>query len=202
MISLTLLNAIKFLAYISPFLLGFTFILISAMNGTPLPAIIYFGILALSMFLLSLIVIKGTDPIPRDYNELCKTWGWNFFTDAYYRPSLGTYFIVFTLFYTIIPMIINKNMNYFFLSFMLFVFILDLVINFGVNKCYRISTYMISIFAGLIIGGVSSPLINATNPELVFFSTGGPSNNVTCGKVSNKNFKCLVYKNGQLIKQL
>lgn len=201
MLSLSLLNAIKFLAYISPFLLGFTFILIAAMNGTPLPAIIYFGILALSMFLLSLITISSTNPLPSNYNELCKTWGWNFFSDAYYRPSLGTYFIVFTLFYTLLPMILHSNVNYFFLTFMLFVFILDLVINFGVNKCYQTSTYFISIFAGLLIGGLTSPFIASADPSLVFFGSP-PSNNQQCGMVSKKNFKCLVYKNGQLIKQL
>tara|TARA_B100001063_G_C16557196_1_gene449092 strand:+ start:162 stop:356 length:195 start_codon:yes stop_codon:yes gene_type:complete len=63
------------------------------------------------------------------------------------------------------------------------------------------SSYIISIFAGTLIGGISSSFINASNPELVYFGLS-PSNNEVCGKVSNKNFKCSVYKNGQLIKQL
>ena len=196
-----LLNTFKFLAYIAPFLFGFSLITISALNGTFLQPIIYFGILALSMMLLSQIKINKDVPIPSNFNEICKTWGWNFFDDAYYRPSLGTYFIIFSVFYTLMPMIINKTFNIFFIVYIISVFMLDLIFNFGINKCYTTSSYVISIFAGVIIGGVSSSLINATNPELVYFGVS-PSNNQVCGKVSNKNFKCSVYKNGQLIKRL
>ena len=196
-----LLNTFKFLAYIAPFLFGFSLITISAMNGTFLQPIIYFGILALTMMLLSQIKLNKDMPIPADFNEICKTWGWNFFDDAYYRPSLGTYFIVFSVFYTLMPMIINKTFNIFFLVYIISVFVLDTLFNFGINKCYTTSSYVISIFAGTLIGGITSSLINATNPELIYFGLS-PSNNQVCGKVSNKNFKCSVYRNGQLIRQL
>ena len=53
-----LLNTFKFLAYIAPFLFGFSLITISAMNGTFLQPIIYFGILALTMMLLSQIKLN------------------------------------------------------------------------------------------------------------------------------------------------
>lgn len=99
------------------------------------------------------------------------------------------------------PMIINKTFNVVFIVYIIAVFLLDLIFNFSINKCYTISSYTISVFLGTLIGGISSSLINSTNPELVYFGEL-PSNNVTCGKVSNKNFKCLVYKNGQLIKRL
>ena len=196
-----LLNTFKFLAYIAPFLFGFSLITISAMNGTYLQPIIYFGILALTMMLLSQIKLNKDMPIPADFNEICKTWGWNFFDDAYYRPSLGTYFIVFSVFYTLIPMIINQTFNIFFILYIICVFLLDFIFNFSINNCYTMSSYIISIFAGTLIGGLSSSFINTTNPELVYFGLS-PSNNEVCGKVSNKNFKCSVYKNGQLIRQL
>ena len=196
-----LLNTFKFLAYIAPFLFGFSLITISALNGTFLQPLIYFGILALTMLILSQIKLNKDMPMPADFNEICKTWGWNFFDDAYYRPSLGTYFIVFSAFYTLMPMIINNNFNIFFITYIISVFLLDSIFNFGINNCYTASSYVISIFFGIIIGSVSSSLINSSNPELVYFGNS-PSNNQTCGKVSNKNFKCSVYKNGQLIKQM
>ena len=147
-----LLNTFKFLAYIAPFLFGFSLITISAMNGTFLQPIIYFGILALTMMLLSQIKLNKDIPLPADFNEICKTWGWNFFDDAYYRPSLGTYFIVFSVFYTLMPMIINKTFNIFFLVYIISVFVLDTVFNFSINKCYTTSSCVISIFAGTLIG--------------------------------------------------
>ena len=196
-----LLNTLKFLAYISPFLLGFTFITVSALNATYLKPLIYIGILALTMLIVAQIKLNDNMPMPNDFNELCKTWGWNFFDDAYYRPSLATYFITFSAFYSLMPMIINKTFNVVFIVYIIAVFLLDLIFNFSINKCYTISSYTISVFLGTLIGGISSSLINSTNPELVYFGES-PSNNVTCGKVSNKNFKCLVYKNGQLIKRL
>lgn len=201
MMKLNLLNSLKFLAYITPFLLAFTFILLAAINGTPIPALIYFGILAISIFLLSLFVIKTDTPLPTNYNELCKTWGWNFFDDAYYRPSLATYFIVFTFFYTMVPMFINSNVNYWFMAFMLSVFALDTVFNFFINNCYTLPSFITSMITGLIVGIGSAVGINGISPNLTFFGDM-KSNKATCGKVSNKNFKCLVYKNGQILKQL
>ena len=197
----TLLNSIKFLAYITPFLLGFTFILLAAMNGTPLPAIVYFGVLALTMFIVSLIVVKSDTPLPTNYNELCKTWGWNFYDDAYYRPSLATYFIVFTAMYNIVPMFMNSNVNYWFMFFLILVFALDSVVNYGINKCYTVASYTLASVFGMIVGGVSSALINTADPNLMLFGNI-PSDRQSCGRTSNKNFKCLVYKNGQLIKRL
>ena len=77
-----LLNTLKFLAYISPFLLGFTFITVSALNATYLKPLIYIGILALTMLIVAQIKLNDNMPMPNDFNELCKTWGWNFFDDA------------------------------------------------------------------------------------------------------------------------
>ena len=171
------------------------------MNGTPLPAIVYFGVLALSMFIVSLIVVKADTPLPSNYNELCKTWGWNFYDDAYYRPSLATYFIVFTAMYNIVPMFMNSNVNYWFMFFLILVFALDSVVNYGINKCYSVASYTLASVFGLIVGGVSSALINTADPSLMLFGDI-PSNRQSCGRTSNKNFKCLVYKNGQLIKRL
>ena len=199
---LWLLNILKFLAYISPFLLGFTFITVSALNGTYLQPIIYFGILALTMLVISTIKINSGMPMPDDFNELCKTWGWNFFNDAYYRPSLATYFIVFSAFYTITPMIITGSINVPFIVYLITVFLLDFVFNFNINNCYTVSSYTISVFLGIIIGAITSSLIHSTFPELIYFGDGEPSNKESCGKVSNKQFKCKVYRNGELIKQL
>ena len=196
-----LLNTLKFLAYIAPFLLGFTFITVSALNGTFLQPLVYFGVLSLTMLVLSQIKINGNLDLPTDYNAICKTWGWNIFDDAYYRPSLGTYFIVFSAMYTIMPMIISQNINVFFIVYLISVFLLDLIFNFSINKCYTITSYSISVFFGLLVGSLSSTLVHSTNPELVYFGDT-PSNNQTCGKKNNKNFKCSVYKNGKLIKNL
>lgn len=196
-----LLNTLKFLAYISPFLLGFTFITVSAINGSFLKPVLYFGILALTTLILSLFKLNKDMDMPENYNELCKTWGWNVFNDAYYRPSLATYFITFTLFYTCIPMILNNNVNVMFIIYIVAVMLLDFVFNYSINKCYTTASYTISIFFGVILGSVISAYINSLNPELLYFGDES-STKENCGKVSKKNFKCKVYKNGQLLKTL
>ena len=193
-------NMFQFLAYITPFLLGFTFLLLAAMNGNVLQAVVYFGILVMTSLVVSMLKINNGVPLPA-IPEVCKTWGWNFFDDAYYRPSLSTYFISFTLMYVLTPMLVTSNVNWFLFSFMTFVYVLEMTYNFGYNKCYTLMSFVLSTLLGVLFGGGSGLLLSKNAPEMIFFGDK-PSNKATCGKVSNRNFKCVVYKNGQLIKSI
>ncbi len=64
--------------------------------------------------------------------------------------------------------------------------------------CYTYSQSMIAYGIGAVAGLVWASIIySARTPELLYFSKY--KNNEICSKVSNKTFKCKVYKNGKLI---
>ena len=102
-------NLFDIITYISTFLLGFTFILLSFINGEPIKPIVYLGsLLSTMMLVVFFLKFKTKEPIP--ISPICNMW--SILDDTFYRPSMSTYFIIFTFFYTLIPMIITSNMNY------------------------------------------------------------------------------------------
>jgi hypothetical protein len=193
-------NVFQFLSFISPFLLAFTFILIGFMNSEPLKTLIYLGSLSLTMFLVvGLLKFSADRPSKRAImSPLCGVW--NLLDDSYKRPSMSTYFITFTLFYTFVPMLISSSFNYFLFSFILLVLASDSVSKF-MNECINIKGWMIALVTGALFGSLVSFGINHLDPNLLFFGDY-KTNNVMCSKPSNKKFVCSVYKNGQLIKNL
>lgn len=197
--TLSMYNLFQFLSYISPFLLAFTFILIGFMNGSPLQPIIYLGILSLSMGLIVGLLKLNTNEIIPKTSPMCNIW--NIMPDSYNRPSISTFFIMFTFSYIMLPMVLSGNINYYLMTFILLVFAGDTVTKMMINKCISTSSFVVSLVTSAIIGSGAGFGIYSINPELTFFSDI-KSNKVSCGKKSDKRFVCSVYKNGQLVKNL
>jgi hypothetical protein len=197
--NLSMTNLFQFLSYISPFLLAFTFILIGFMNGQPIQPIIYLGVLSLTMGLVvGLLKLNNEGAIPTQ-GALCNMW--NIMPDAYNRPSMSTYFIVFTFAYIMMPMIMANNINYYLMTFILLIFAGDTISKYVMNKCISTSGLVVAFITAAILGTGAGFGIYSINPELTFFSDV-KSNRVSCGKKSGKEFVCSVYRNGQLIKNL
>lgn len=196
--TLSATNMFQFLAFISPFLLAFTFILIGFMNYEPIKPLLYLGSLTMTMFLVvGLLKFSVSGRQPKIPSALCGVWN---MSDAYNRPSMSTYFITFTLFYLFVPMLISNNFNYFLFTFILLILASDSVSKF-MNECIHIKGWIIALVTGGLFGSLISFGIHHLDPNLLFFGDY-KTNNVMCSKPSNKKFVCSVYKNGQLIKNL
>lgn len=114
------------------------------------------------------------------------------------KLSLSTFFIVFTLTYLILPMQSNKDWNYYVIVGFLGMLILDALL--------QINTFCIE-YLGLITGAGLGVFISwifymiihsAGGDKLLYFNTIS-SNNVYCSKPKKQQFKCYVYKNGEII---
>lgn len=196
-IQLSASNLFDIITYISTFLLGFTFILISFINSEPVKAIVYLGsLLTTMMIVVFLLKFKTNEPLPT--SAICGMW--TMLDDTFFRPSMSTYFIVFTLFYTLIPMILTSNMNYWLMTFIIVIFAIDTVGKKFIHKCMTWTGLLISLITGGVLGSLFSFGLYHTAPLLVYFGNLS-SNNTQCGK-KGKKFVCSVYKNGQLIKNL
>lgn len=190
-------NLFLFMSYISPFLLAFTFIFLGFINSEPLKPLMYLGTLLFTMSIVVFLLKFNSDSKP-SLNPLCGIF--TFMDDEFYRPNISTYFITFTLFYSVLPMILSQETNYYFLSLILFVLVGDTVTKLSYG-CVNIMGIVTSIVTGLLLGTLSGMGLYYTNSDLVFFG-GKPSNNIGCGKPSKQSFKCSVYKNGQIISTL
>ena len=115
----------------------------------------------------------------------------------YPNLSVSTFFIVFTLTYLILPMQQNQDWNYYVIVGFLAMLFVDTL--FKLQNCAT----KLGIVSGTIIGGMFSFLcyfiINqAGGDKLLYFNTVS-SNNIYCSRPKKQQFKCFVYKNGEII---
>lgn len=190
-------NLYLFLSYISPFLLAFTLIFFGFVNSEPLKPLMYLGCL-LSTMAIVVFFLKFDSSKQPSMNPMCGMF--KFLDDEFYRPTISTYFITFTLVYCLLPMIMSGNTNYYFIALVLFLLVSDTTTKFSFG-CVNMNGVFLSIVTSILLGSLTAIGIFHTEPELLFFG-GKSSNNVVCNKPSNKTFKCSVYKNGQLLKTL
>lgn len=197
---LNLSNLFQFITYIAPFLLAFTFILIGFLNGQPIKSVVYVGAVSLATFIAMLLqtTIKSDAIVGR--SAMCDLWELPFIGNTYNSPSLSTFFITFSSIYMLIPMFMSGNINYPILFFFIFLLVGDSISKIT-NKCTNLIGLLLGFVFALVFGGILSTTIYHTVPEIIFFSDT-KSNNTTCGKPTKQNFKCSVYKNGVLVKNL
>jgi len=116
----------------------------------------------------------------------------------YPNLSVSTFFIMFTLTYLILPMQQNNDWNYYIIVGFLGLFAVDTLI-----KLKEFCTTQLGIFTGTVIGCIFSLLCyfiirKAGGDNFLYFNSIS-SNNVYCSKPKKQQFKCFVYKNGEII---
>jgi hypothetical protein len=196
---LNLSNLFQFITYIIPFLLIFTFILIGFLNNEPINSIMYVGAVTICTFLIGLIGNQFNIEVLKDRSAMCDLWDIPFI-NSIGGPSLTTYFITFSSIYMLLPMFMSGSINYGILLLFIILLVSDIVSKLS-NKCTSITGIMLSIIFGVVTSGLLTTGLYHAVPDLMFF-TENKSNKVMCGKPTKKKFKCSVYKNGQLLKEL
>jgi hypothetical protein len=123
------------------------------------------------------------------------------FFSKYQSLSLSSFFIMFTLFYLMAPMHYNNDWNYY--------AIFGFLILFGVDAFTKYTYFcitLVGIFSGSVLGmffGIMWFFIikSAGGDKLLYYNTSS-SNNIYCSKPKKQQFKCNVYKNGEIISSL
>ena len=114
--------------------------------------------------------------------------------------SVSTFFIVFTMVYLILPMMMNNDWNYYVIVGFLGILIMDTMVKF---TYFKICTRKTGVLVGLLVGCVYSFMCYeimhyAGMDKLLYYNTVS-SNNIYCSKPKKQTFKCYVYKNGEII---
>jgi|LauGreDrversion4_2_1035121.scaffolds.fasta_scaffold07573_5 hypothetical protein len=115
--------------------------------------------------------------------------------NRYDTLSLSSFFITFTFIYLALPMQKNNDWNYFVILGFLILYIVDVY-----SKPFQTS---LGIFLGSAMGSIYGLLCywfatTVGGDSLVYFNIIS-SNNVYCSRPKKQQFKCYVYKNGQVI---
>lgn len=120
--------------------------------------------------------------------------------------TYSTFILAFTMFYFIFPMILLNNdnksslFNYRIIIFFVAYIVFDLLIKKN-RLCLQMlsPTSIIGDLVGGIVAGISvSSIMYYTNQDYLFINEAA-SNAEVCSMPSKQQFKCSVYKNGELV---
>lgn len=198
----------QLLGAISPILLGFLLVAGSIFNNNIKGFIYLGGVLVASM--INILIGRaigrrydGSDPTTSASPEIkqCQIFNNPLNPNDYTTPAYNSFFIAFTLAYLLLPMIYNKEMNYYLFSFILFLFLVDAVTKI-MKKCNDLIDITVGAFVGFILGTLQFVAIHYSGNDSLLFFNDFVSNNTVCSRPQKQTFKCAVYKNGELIKNL
>ena len=201
-IQLTPTNIFNFLSFMTPFLLVFFLVMVSVFN-MDIKGIIYLGgLLMTSIINIFFMNIIKSDSI-NNRNPLCGKLNIPFMIgssadDRYDTPSINAVILSFTMAYLLLPMIFNKQINYVIIITLVSLFIIDTFSQTS-NNCTKPTGTMLGSLLGFILGSIYyTVLYHSGNKKLLYFEEF-QSNNILCKRPRKQQFKCRVFKNGELV---
>ena len=187
----------EFIATVSPVMVVFFIIMISVFNQN-MKGVVYLGGLLIAM-LLNILVVKGigVEHHPPHTSASCSVFD---YPDAGSNrsSSVNSLVLMFTSVYIMAPMFIEEgHVNMSVVISMILFYIIDLSMNIY-KKCSTTRGVIIGTFIGLFTGTVWFAIFNASNKNLLFFNEL-IGDGYYCNKPTKQNFKCDVYKGGELL---
>jgi len=202
------MNIFNSLSFYSPIIICVSIVLFSMFTVTMEKAFVFFVWIFIITF-IRIIVFKGLKSnsdsviaIP----EICATGLSELFIPM--DVTYSTYILTFTMMYFITPMVMvsaqNKvnALNYGVLAFFIAYIVLDLFIKKSLSCINKIlSTLVIGdILSGLFLGGLISGIIMyGTSLKSYLYINEINTNKEVCSMPSKQQFKCSIYKNGELV---
>ncbi len=202
-----IMNMINSLSFYSPLIICVSIIVFSMFTATMEKAFVFFGWIFVITF-LRIIVFKGIgsnssgDNIP----DICLTGITQIFIPK--DITYSTYILSFTLMYFLMPMILLSNqsntnvMNYGVLAFFIAYIALDLFIKKSLSCIPAFFSTLVvgDILSGLFLGGiVSGTIMYGTTLKGYLYINEINSNKEVCSMPSKQQFKCKIFKNGELV---
>jgi hypothetical protein len=194
-VNFNLMDSISLLALVSPFLLAFLMVMISIINSN-VKGLIY--LLGLIILFVIVFLFQNTLRIPMDKtNQFC-----NIFSISQFSvPSFNSALYLYTIMYILLPMINMHMINFPLIITFLLLYITDCIIK-NKNKCSSPVGIIMGSILGLVFGITWFLVIRATGQTGLLYYDDLVSNKIACSRPTKQNFKCQVYKNGELIQNI
>lgn len=191
----SLTDALSVVSMISPFLLAFLMVMISIINSN-IKGIIYLCGLIILFFIV--LAFQNTIKVPiNTTNQFCNLFN----VSQYSVPSFNSALYLYTILYILLPMISMEMVNFPLIIIFVLLFVLDSIVKYR-NKCSSLMGIIMGSILGLFFGISWFLLIRATGQKGLLYYDDLVSNKIACSRPTKQNFKCQVYKNGELIQNI
>ena len=202
------MNIFNSLSFYSPIFVCTSVIILSIFTNSIIKAAIFFLWIFIITFIRILVFkgIKSKDEVASELPSVCLTGVSEIFIPK--DITYSTFILAFSLMYFFIPMVLVtvqtkvNVINYGVLALFIVYIMLDLFVKKSLACIPSIFSKLIisDVLGGLFLGGIIAGLImypSVLRPFL--FINEINSNKEVCRVPNNQQFKCKVYKNGELI---
>jgi len=187
---------IGLLVLYSPIYLAFSFGIIMSVAYQNYNGFIYLGFLiAISIlrdFVASMVGIQADPEFITACSGMKKI-------SQYGNSSFSVFVFSFTICYICLPMFLNSNVNYWIFGTLLTYMILDIVIRVQKQCLVNVTSILINILTGSMLGITIPALLYSGGSSKYLMFSEISSNKETCSMPKKQQFKCAVYKNGELV---
>lgn len=202
MIGWSLSNIFQFISFIAPSLIAF-FLLMGSVFNQDLKAFVYLaGTLfaaCINRIAQHMIGSQPDDSRPVVCSFFEGVFPFKLFgTEISTQPSPSSMFIAFTTTYLVLPMYYNNIINYPILITFISFFAINAWTNI-INRCTPLTGTILGALIGIITGLTWFSLFHSSGLDKLLYFSETVSNKVMCEKPTEQQFKCSVYKNGEII---
>lgn len=195
-IELTFSNIAQLIAILTPILIAFFMLMLSAMNQNFKGIVFIAGAILAILINIPLMTSIGSNKFDNE-SFTCNIIDIPFLTN-YNNPSSSSVFIAFTFAYLFMPMVHNNSMNYPIIISLLLLFSLDGTSRVA-NRCTPVLGVILGGLFGIILGSAWYLVFKIAGANELLYFNEMDSNVIKCDRPSKQSFKCSVYKNGELV---
>ena len=188
------MNLIVLLTFYSPIIIALGVLSMSFIFQN-FKGFIYLGfLLSVSVAREFLLMISGaTQKVSA--NRVCDMAQYS----KYGNTGFSIFVISFTLFYICMPMFLNKDVNWWVFGGLLFYLLMDVGIRYMKQCITQVSDILLNLVTGAAVGLLIPGLLYVGGSSKYLFFNEISSTKEICSMPKKQNFKCAVYRNGELI---
>lgn len=187
-----------FMTLVGPFFVMFMLVSLSIFNSN-FKGFVYLAGASL-LYVLVRLLNDSNSQVGEAHPLYCNLFG---STLGFSVPSFNSALYVFTLTYLLIPMISYNMFNIPLVLFFIFLFALDTITRTTYVGCTTSKGVLLGTLLGGVWGVVYYLLLSQNdNTKSFLYYNDFESSRTACMKPTKQNFKCNVYKNGELIESI
>lgn len=198
------MNILYSLSFYAPLIICTSILILSVFTAPISKAFVFFICIFVITF-LRILVFKGIGPrINENLPSICLTGVTEIFIPQ--DITYSTYILSFTLMYLLMPMIMLSSqskinaINYSVLGFFIFYIVFDLGIKLRLSCISSLGLVICDIISGLFLGAlIAGPIMYGTPLKKYLYINELNSNKEVCSLPSKQQFKCKLFRNGELV---
>jgi len=190
-------NIIIWLAFFSPIIVSVVMLSLSFVFQN-FKGFIFLGYLLGTCLVRNYVyVLSGSLPLKPD-NTICTSIQYS----KYGNPTFSSFVFAFTIMYISMPMFLNGEVNFWIFGGLLGYFFLDMFIKMYKKCVIKTSDLFLNVLLGLASSALIVTLMYAGGSSKFLFFNETSSTKEVCSVAKNQNFKCSIYKSGELVSSI